>query len=298
MSSPLPYLGEVLSLLSAVLWGLAVIFFRRSGERVHPLALNTFKNLLAILLFIPTMYIFGQPLFRSAPIVSYALLALSGLVGIGLGDTLLFASLNRLGAGRTGIVVCMYSPFIILLSIIFLHERLTMLQFLGALLIIGAVLISTRGREKAPLEKKRLVSGILLGILAAGAAAVGVIIMKPILEISPLLWATQIRLIGGIIGLGVILGLHPQRKHLVLSLTATKSWGNTLTGSIIGAYCAMLVWLGGMKFTQASVASALNQTSTIFIFIFAAIILREPVNTVRVIGIVLAFIGSCLVSFG
>ena len=55
---------------------------------------------------------------------------------------------------------------------------------------------------------------------------------------------------------------------------------------------------GGMKFTQASVASALNQTSTIFIFIFAGLFLKDPVTFKRAIGIFLAFLGSFLVSFG
>jgi drug/metabolite transporter (DMT)-like permease len=296
--NPIPYLGEGLSLLSAILWGLAVVFFRKSGERVHPLALNTFKNMLATLLFIPTMYIFGEQLIRPEPFSTYAILALSGIIGIGLGDTFLFASLNTLGAGRTGIVVCMYSPFIIILSIIFLNEHLTLLQFLGALLIIVAVLVATLEKQKITVDRPHLVSGILLGALAAGAAAVGVIIMKPVLEKSPLLWSTQIRLIGGIIGLAFIVVLHPSRKLLVNSLTNTKSWINTITGSVIGAYGAMVVWIGGMKFTQASIASALNQTSTVFIFIFAALFLKEPFNLKRTMGIVLAFLGTLLVSFG
>jgi drug/metabolite transporter (DMT)-like permease len=60
----------------------------------------------------------------------------------------------------------------------------------------------------------------------------------------------------------------------------------------------MFVWLAGMKYTQASIASALNQTSTIFIFIFAAILLKERITLGRIIGIILAFFGTFLVLFG
>jgi drug/metabolite transporter (DMT)-like permease len=66
----------------------------------------------------------------------------------------------------------------------------------------------------------------------------------------------------------------------------------------VGAYVALVFWLAGMKFTQASTASALNQTSSVFVFIFAAFILKEPINMRRTIGIVLAVSGASLVMFG
>ena len=297
MTSSIPYLGEALSLLSAGLWALAVIFFRKSGEKVHPLALNTFKNLMAFILFIPTIWIFRETLLYPAPWNTYLLLILSGIVGIAIGDSLLFASLNKLGAGLTGIVVCMYSPFIICLSILFLGETLTIRQILGAILIIAAVMIAAIKKEKRIFDNKQLIIGILFGILASAGMAVGVIIMKPIINETPLLWATEIRLLGGIIALGFIFLFYPRRRLLADSLLTTNKWQYTISGSLIGAYLAMAVWLGGMKYTQASVASALNQTSTIFIFIFAGIILKEPLNLKHVVSIIMAFIGTLLVSF-
>jgi drug/metabolite transporter (DMT)-like permease len=51
-----------------------------------------------------------------------------------------------------------------------------------------------------------------------------------------------------------------------------------------------------MKFTQASTAAALNQTSSIFVFIFAALLLKEKITTARLIGIVLGVAGTFLVA--
>ncbi len=36
--------GEVWALLAALIWSVAVILFKRTGEEVPPLALNLFKN--------------------------------------------------------------------------------------------------------------------------------------------------------------------------------------------------------------------------------------------------------------
>jgi drug/metabolite transporter (DMT)-like permease len=298
MQSVLPFLGEALSLLTAVIWALAVTLFRKSGETVHPLALNTFKNLLAIALLIPTILLFGHSLWFQTSSRAYVILFLSGAVGIGIGDTLFFQALNRLGAGLTGIVVCMYSPFIIMFSYIWLDESLATIQLLGALLIISAVLLTSLPRKRSAISTApRLFSGIMLGILASAAMAAGVVLMKPLLATHPVVWVAEIRLLGGMTALALILSFYPGRRRALASLLSTHNWHYTLAGSFTGAYLSMLLWIGGMKYTQASTASALNQTSTIFIFIFAGFLLKEPMTLRRTIAISLAFAGAFLVSF-
>lgn len=288
----------MLALLCAIIWAAAVIMFRKSGETIHPLALNVFKNLLAFVLFLPTMGILGQPILRSAPIGEYLLLLLSGVLGLGLGDTLFFVSLNYLGAGLTSIVGCLYSPFIITLAVLYLGETLTALQIVGAVSIIAAILIATLRIERGGVTKRSLLLGIGFGALGTAATSIGVIMIKPLLERSPLLWATEVRLVGGVAALLVMLGFHPGRSKIMNTLFSTRKWIYPIAGAVLGAYLAMVIWLGGMKYTQASVASVLNQTSSVFVFVLAVIFLREPVNVKRVIGIMLAFAGVFMVSFG
>ena len=297
MSSATPYLGEALSILAAVIWAFAVILFKKSGETVHPLALNAFKNLLAMVFLVPTIWLAGETLVLHTPARVYLVLFLSGAIGIGIGDTLFFKSLNELGAGLTAIVVCMYSPFVISFSYIWLSESLASLQLLGALLVIIAVLIATIQRSDREVTKKGVIFGVLYGILASAAMAAGVVIMKPLLSMYSVIWVAEIRLVGGMLVLVLVLLFHPRRWGIVHSLSKTRIWPYTLGGSFCGAYLAMIIWIAGMKYTQASTASALNQTSTIFVFIFAALILREPITLRKTIGICLAFIGAFLVSF-
>ena len=139
----IPYQGESLALITAVVWAIAVILFKKSGESVHPIGLNLFKNVLAVTLFIPTLWAIEGYVFRPAPWQDYGLLLLSGALGIGVADTLFFHCLNRLGASLTAIVDCFYAPFIIGLSMVWLGDTLSWLQFLGVVLIISAVLTAT-----------------------------------------------------------------------------------------------------------------------------------------------------------
>jgi len=53
-----------------------------------------------------------------------------------------------------------------------------------------------------------------------------------------------------------------------------------------------------MKYTQASTAAALNQTSNVFVFLFAALFLKEKITLLRLAAIFTAVIGVFLVTFG
>jgi drug/metabolite transporter (DMT)-like permease len=294
----IPYFGETLALTTAVLWSVAVILFKKSGETVDPLGLNLFKNTLTLLLIPPTMLVFDQGFFLSVPYRDYLLLMLSGMLGIGIADTLFFMSLNLLGAARSAIVDCLYSPVIILLSIFWLGERLTIFQVAGVVLILSAILAI--GREKGLIEitRRQLIIGILLGASAMFTMGVSIVMIKPLLERSPILWVIEIRLIGAAVSLFAILPFHPRSRKVVHSVMEVKSWKYMIPGSILGTYLALVFWIGGMKYAPASVASALNQTSNIFIFVLAALFLKERITPYKIAGIIMAVAGVFLVILG
>lgn len=292
------YLGESFALLTAIVWAFAVILFKKSGEAVHPIGLNVFKSLLAVILLIPTAWLFGQSMLRPAPLHDYLILLASGALGIGISDTLFFKSLNALGAGLSAVVDCLYSPFIIGMSLIWLDESLSVWQLIGATLIVSAVLSIILEKHTTVEDKKRVYWGVFWGALAMLFNAVGLVMVKPVLNTAPLFWATEWRLIGGAIILIIALVLHPRRRAILASIKSPQQLGYTISGSLIGTYLGMVLWLAGMKYTQASTTAALNQTSNIFVFIFAALILKERITLVRLAAICLGVGGAVMVTFG
>jgi drug/metabolite transporter (DMT)-like permease len=297
--TPFPYLGEILSLVTAFMWALSVVLYKKSGENVRPLALNLFKCSFAFILLVPTALLLGVDLFPSLPPRVYIVTILSGLLGIGLADTIFFKSLNMIGAGRTAVVEASYAPYVILLSTAFLGERLNVGQAVGAALIVGAVLVATytTTERDGALPRKTLVVGVLLGLLASGLMAVGMVLIKPVLGGQSLYWATVWRLVGGLAALGVQFAIQPQRLQVLGSMMVRRSWPFMIAGAFFGQYIALITWLGGMKYTEASIAGALNQTSSIFTFIFAAILLRERVTRRKLVAIGLAVVGVFFITF-
>ncbi|MBI5060596.1 DMT family transporter [candidate division KSB1 bacterium] len=293
----IPHFGELLALSTALIWAFAVILFKKSGETVHPIALNLFKNVLGAGLLVPTIWLFEGSFMTGLSVSEVNLLLISGALGIGIADTLFFMSLNRLGAALSSIVDCLYSPLVIAAAMIWLGERLRLWQVVGVVLIISAVLEATHTKQADHAVRRGLWWGVLWGVLAMAFMAVGIVMVKPLLETSSLLWVMEIRLLGGIATLLVILLFNRERLAILRSLLVRGGWGYMVSGSFVGAYLALFTWLAGMKYTQASQASALNQTSNVFVFVFAAIFLKERMTRQRVIGIGLAVVGVWLVTF-
>ncbi len=295
MDSGIPLLGEILAVSTAIIWASAVILFKKSGETIHPLALNAYKNILAAVLLFVTMVIMGESFFKQIPVKDYLLLSVSGILGIGIADTLYFKCLNMLGAGRTAIVACLYSPSFIFLSMVLLGERLGALQLIGAVLIISAVLVSTHKKSRETISASTMLAGLTYGLIAMLCMAVGVIIIKPLLNELPLLWIAEVRLIAGIIVLAIVITFRSDRKKLVRSALIPEKWRYAFFGSFLGSYISMIIWLGGMKYTQVSIAAALNQMSSIFVFLFAARFLKERITPIKAVAIMAAVVGAVMI---
>jgi drug/metabolite transporter (DMT)-like permease len=288
--------GEIMSVVSALLWASSVVLFRIVGEKVHALGMSLFKNALSVLLLSLTLIALGQPFFPAVAWTRYGLLALSGLLGIGVSDTLFFMALQKLGAELTAIVDCAYAPFVIGLSFAFLGERMNGVKTSGVALIVLAVFLITQKKIGVNIPRRTLLSGIVLGILSMFTTAAGIVIIKPLLGQTPLLWATFIRMTSGALSVGIFIALYPDRRAILEPLRVRANFRRLVPPSFLGAYLSLIIWMGGMKYTQASIASALNQLNTIFIFILAAVFLKEKITALKLAAVGLAFTGAMLVS--
>src|SRR4051812_24509769 len=127
-------IGEACSIASALAWAGGVIIYKRLGETLAPLQLNLLKNLIVLALLLPTLALWPGLEWPALPLWAFTLALISGVLGIGIADTLYFRALNALGAARVGIIGNLFSPFVIALSFVLLGERLNALQGVGFVL--------------------------------------------------------------------------------------------------------------------------------------------------------------------
>lgn len=289
-------MGEVYALLAAIIWANAVILLKKSGESVSPLALNLFRVAITAPLLVLTLLAFRQPVRYDAPLTDYLILFASGLIGIAVSDTLFHKSLNMIGAGISAIVGCLYSPSVVMAAFLLLGERFTTMQIGGMGLIIAGVVVAARHRPPRGATPRQIATGVMLGALAIFAVALGIVIAKPVLNRSPVVWATTMRQVGALAVLFPVALISRRRREIFRAFRPSSSLKFTIPATLLGSYIALIAWIAGMKYTLAGVAAILNQTSTIFILVFATVFLKEPVTWRKIAAAALAIVGIILVT--
>lgn len=290
-------IGEALALASAATWAVGVILARQLGASLPPLALNLLKNGLVLCVLAPVALLVHAGHWPQLPTGDLLLVLLSGVLGIAIADTLYFRALNELGAARMGIIGNLYSPLVLLMGYVWLQERLGPQQWLGFGLVALGVLLVTRPAGGAGPTPAHTVRGVLIGMAAIALMAVAVVMVKRVLEQQPLLWVTLLRLCGAVAGLAAIAWLPAMRRWVAFTPRAV-AWPRLLAAALVGQGLSMLCWLGGYKYTSASVAAVLNESASVFLVVLAALWLREPLGRRGIIGVALTFSGIACMLLG
>jgi drug/metabolite transporter (DMT)-like permease len=288
-------IGEACSIASALAWSGGVIIYKRLGETLAPLQLNLLKNLIVLVVIVPTLALTPGVEWPELPPAAIMLALVSGALGIGVADTLYFRALNTLGAARVGIIGNLFSPFVIVLSFAFLGERLNALQGVGFVLVSGGVLLVSGQQAGRQLTKAQLRRGLLYGIAAVLLMAVAIVMVKRVLEGQPLLWVVALRLLGGVLGLGTVFLLRSEPLLPPKETVPRLRWRVLLAGALLGQYVSMMLWLAGYKYTTASVAAILNESASIFIVLLAWLFLHEGMSVRKLAGVTCTLSGvACM----
>ena len=302
------FLGETYALLAAMTWAMALVLFKRSGESIPPVSLSLFKNVVAGILFALTLLIasalpvesiresVGLSFLASMHSGDLCILLLSGIVGIALADTLLFISLDRIGVGLVAVVECTYAPLVFFFAWLMLAEGVGPFDVAGGAMVLCGVAISSTHAPPPGRTRGQLLFGMSLGVVAIALMAWGIVLAKPVLEYTPLLPATMLRLAGGTVILAVLMAVSPRRRAHFAVFKPAAVWRTCIPASILGTYFAMIFWVGGFKYAKASVAAILNQTSTVFALVLATLILKEPFTRRKLAAAVVAFCGVAIVA--
>ena len=293
MTSPAIGIGAALG--SAASWALGAILFKRIGERMSPLAMTLAKAVVSVIFLGIALLFLGFS--RIAPHDLWMLVA-SGLVGIAVGDTLFFAALQHLGPQTLVVLMMVGQVATALLALVFLGERPSPKAWVGIGCVIVGVAIVLWANLSGERQRSRT-RGIVLGLLSVACMAVSVIFAKqgldggaPVSEtMQQTMQGTCVRMLAGAVGIALF-GLFTGQ----LRAWFAEGRNARLAGSFLFAVCVVTFggfWLSllAIRHVDVAIANTLNSLEPVFVLPLAAILLKEKITALQVVGTLTALAG-------
>ncbi len=260
-------IGELAAAAAAFCWACSSVIYGRT--RLNAWTINFAKNLFGlgfVTLHLIALWMLGENGLFSFSASAWMYLAISGIVGIAIGDTFYFRSLQILGPRRSLVVSTSTPIFGAIIGWWMLDEFVPWWSLVGILITItgiAVVVLDKQARKESPghFPGSEWI-GVGCGLVAAICQASGGAISKMAMEECSALEATFVRLLAAVV-IGII--SLPFLRRLKLSLIFEKSNLQLLLpaaalGTWLGIWCSQI----GFYFTSVAIATMLMSTSPLF----------------------------------
>lgn len=290
---------EYLALLAAACWAFGSLLSAQAATHLGAFAFTRYRMLVAmLLLWAMALYSGGWQSLSSS---SITLLSLSGTIGIFIGDTALFAAMNRLGPRRAGVLFASHALFSVILAYFWLGETLWGFTLVGSSLLISGVMIAIlfgkRHTEQHQWENSQhgFGLGVALALLAALCQAISTLMLKPLMltDIDAVA-ASAVRMsIGFVLHLLIfLLGFKAARSYLPLT-------GRILWLVIINATLSMVLGmtfiLQALKHGDAGMVAMLSSVSPVLVLPMLWLVYKRSPAWGAWVGALLTVLGTALI---
>ena len=291
------YIGEIAALATAFCWSITSYAFTNASRRIGALQVNIDRMVLASIMLITIIGVFGISLYL--PFNQVSNLVISGILGLVLGDSFLFKSFQLIGA-RLGIIIMAAVPVLsTILAYFFLSEVISLLGIFGMLLTILGILVVVLER-KIPEENKISISkmGIFYGFLGALGQASGLIFAKFAFQGGELngFAASFIRLFSAsIIILPIAATFRRYKNPLGIYPKDSFSTKVILIGTVFGPVLGITGSLIAIEYAKVGIASTLMATMPIIMLPISRFYFKEKIDWKAIVGAFVAVIGTAII---
>ena len=280
--------GMLCALGSAMSWSVTSLMVSALTPGIGSFTINAARTTLTAAIVIGWMLLAGSlDTVLTLSIGSLALLAVSIVLAIPIGDTIFFESAQRLGLGRAMTISMSYPVVAASLAALLLGERLSGPIVVGGLLTLAGLGLIVMARVEPPGEPRPW-RGVVEALLAALAWGVSVVALRvPLDEIDPVS-AQAIRLPVG----AVMLWVTPWALRGVPALLR-GGWPLFVRLLALAALTAVssVMYGASVKYAGVAVASVLSYTAPLFAVPLGIVFLNERLPALALLGAVVTVAG-------
>jgi DME family drug/metabolite transporter len=292
-------IGELAALGAAISWTFSAILYRQALQQTKPIPANIIRlscTSAILLVFLVAIGKLGVLTNLSANVAVLA--AVSGIIGLGLGDTLYMLSLKLVGVARAVPITCTYPLFGLLWTVVFSGETITFGVVFGTIaIVVGIWLLSYEKKDANTVKKQVLIKGVAAALATALLWSVSISMMDLAVEETPSLdQALVVNVMrASMIGL-LLLVFSPiiDRGHDFLKVSR-KTVATLIVGGLVALGLGWFFLTFSFTETMASRAIPISSTTPLFSALASVVLLHEKVTARNLVGSVVVVAGIFLI---
>ena len=277
----------ILAILGAsIMWSLEPILAKLAYENSDFLQTSAIRAIVVVFTALLYVLITGAKKLKVSK-NQFSTILYIAIAGTLIGDLLYFFALTKISVLNAVMIGHMQPVFIVLIGFFFLKEdKLTKFDYAGIItMIIAGVLVTTKTAANLSMIKLGTMGDVYV-LMATGAWATTAIVTRKYLR-------------------GLNAGVVTFYRYLIASMVfvvylllksslAVSNIHQVLVGVIVGV--GTILYYESMKRIKAAQVSAMELSTPFFAALLGFLILGEGVTVMQISGMVLLFVGVCLLS--
>ncbi|MEZ4642405.1 MAG: DMT family transporter [Chloroflexota bacterium] len=294
--------GELAALGTAVCWSLTAMFFSYSGRLIGSDVVNRSRLIFAFLFLSLSHLLLEGSLFPlHAEPFRWGWLALSGILGLVLGDTFLFQAYVLIGPRLSMLLMATVPIYSTLFGWLLFGETVSAMELTGILLAVGGIgwVVTEKRSGFSVVENKEYKKGLLMGLLGALGQVANLVTAKyGLVDGFSSLSATLMRIFVAMLVLWTLALLRGQVGHSLRQWRNKPAFRAMIGGSIAGPFLGIWLSLLAISLARLGIASTLMALPPVLLIPLEYVVYKRRVSGRGMAGTAVAILGVALIFSG
>ena len=295
-------IGELAALGAAICWTISAMMYKEALLKAKPVSANIVRLVCTSIILVAYLAIIGKfGVLMNLPAYAVVLACVSGIIGLGVGDTLYMMSLKLIGVARAVPITCVYPLFNLLWAVFLVEEPITLSVILGAVTIVFGIWLLRQETDAgtAETEKKILVKGVAYALATAVMWSVSITMIDMAVTLPETSSLDHALAINTIRVAAIAVSLLVSAPIIDRGFGFLKMQRKTLAALIFGGIVALgLGWFFlTYSFTNTSESRAvpISSTTPLFSTLSGIVFLHEKVTARNAVGSIMIVVGIFLI---
>lgn len=294
----MPFVGELSALACAIIWSVTAFIYKEASGKMSSLQINAIRLITSSVYLI--VLVFGFTGLSEMSATQFVLLAVSGLVGLVLGDTFIFKSYELMSPRLTSLFLTVNPAMAAIIAFIWLGEGLSLTSVVGiGITISGIAIVLAEGASGEKLFSKISKRGILFCVFSTFFNAIQLTMTKEVFQLGngniDALSVALIRICSATLLVYPV--AFAMKKDLSIRKVVRREPAMTLklaVASFFGTFIAIALSYVAVVKTEIGVAATLMSTTPILMIPVSRYLYKEKPTWHSIVGAVVAVGGVAI----